>query len=199
MKNIIGFFIKTVLAGFMIIIPLYLAIILLLKGMATVGRIIKPMSMLLPDWIPAGELLSLLIVLLVCFAIGLSVKTKVGKNIREKVETSLFERIPGYALLRSFTQQLSGDKRQTEWKPALAEIEEALVPAFIIEVLENDQFTVFVPSIPTPFAGAIYILDSKRVHPLDVDFTDALRVVSRWGSGSKDLVEAYEKSKKSKA
>ena len=40
------------------------------------------------------------------------------------------------------------------WKPALVEIEEALVPAFIIEELEDQRVTVFVPSVPTPFAGA---------------------------------------------
>jgi uncharacterized membrane protein len=74
----------------------------------------------------------------------------------------------------------------------LVEIEEALVPAFIIEELDDGRYTIFVPSIPTPLAGAVYILDRKRVHPLDVPFTDALKTVSRWGSGAKDLVAAME-------
>ena len=78
------------------------------------------------------------------------------------------------------------------WKPALAEIEDALVPAFIIEELEDGRFTVFVPSVPTPFAGAVYILSRERVHPLDVPFTQAIKSVSRWGSGSKDLVAAMK-------
>jgi uncharacterized membrane protein len=52
---------------------------------------------------------------------------------------------------------------------------------------------VFVPSIPTPLAGAVYILDRRRVHPLDVPFTDALKTVSRWGSGAKDLVAVMER------
>ena len=52
--------------------------------------------------------------------------------------------------------------------PALAEIEEALVPALIVEELENGSFTVLVPSVPTPMAGAVYILPPERVHPVDV-------------------------------
>ena len=32
------------------------------------------------------------------------------------------------------------------WKPVLAEIEDALVPAFIVEELDDERFTVFVPS-----------------------------------------------------
>jgi uncharacterized membrane protein len=67
------------------------------------------------------------------------------------------------------------------------EIEDALVPGFIIEEFEDGRYTVFVPSIPTPLAGAVYILDRKRVHALDVPFTQALQVVSRWGSGAKGL------------
>ena len=86
---------------------------------------------------------------------------------------------------------MAGESEETTWKPALAEIEEALVPAFIIEELDDGRFTVFVP-YPTPFAGAIYILSPDRVHPLNVPFTQAVKTISRWGSGSKDLVAAME-------
>ena len=116
-------------------------------------------------------------------------------NMGANGKNSLFERLPGYALLRSLTQQLAGKTEDKTWKPALAEIEDALVPAFIIEELENRSFTVFVPSIPTPLAGAVYILTSDRVHPLDVPFTQAIKTISRWGSGSKDLLAAMKQEK----
>ena len=149
--------------------------------------------MLLPEWLPAEKFLSLVLVLTLCFLIGVTVRTRLGKGLRERMETSVFERIPGYALFRSLTQQVAGEGRENVWKPALVEIEEALVPAFIIEEFEDGRFTVFVPSIPTPLAGAVYILSHERVHPLDVPFTQAIKTVSRWGSGSKDLVAAMTK------
>ena len=184
---------KACLSGLLIIIPIYLAILLLLKGMKTVVGLVKPFALLLPEWFPAEKLLSLLFVLLICFVIGILVRTRAGRLARERIEKNFFERIPGYALLRSLTQQITKDTQETVWKPVLVELEEGLVPAFIIEEFEDGRFTVFVPSIPTPFAGAVYILDAKRVHLLDVAFTDALRVVSKWGSGAKDLVLAMEK------
>ena len=61
------------------------------------------------------------------------------------------------------------------------------------EELDDDRFTVFVPSVPTPMAGAVYILTRDRVHPLDIPFTQAVKPISRWGSGSKDLVAAMKK------
>jgi uncharacterized membrane protein len=70
-------------------------------------------------------------------------------------------------------------------------VEDALVAAFIIEELEDGRFTVFVPSIPTPLAGAVYILSAERVHPLNVPFTKAIKTISRWGSGSKDEEESW--------
>ena len=85
-----------------------------------------------------------------------------------------------------------GTGQESEWQPALAEIEDALVPAFIVEVLGDGRFTVVVPSSPTPLAGAIYILNPERVHPLNVSFAQAVNVVTRWGSGSKALVEAMQ-------
>jgi len=184
---------KACLTGLLIIIPIYLAILLLLKGMKTVVGLVRPLALLLPEWFPAEKLLSLLFVLLICFVIGVLVRTRAGRLARERIEKNFFERIPGYALLKSMTLQITKDTQETVWKPALAEIEDALVPAFIIEEFEDGRFTVFVPSIPTPFAGAVYILDGKRVHPLDVAFTDALRVVSKWGSGARDLALAMEK------
>jgi uncharacterized membrane protein len=60
--------------------------------------------------------------------------------------------------------------------------------------LDDGRFTVFVPSVPTPLAGAVYILARERVHILDVPFTQAIRSISRWGSGSRDLVAAMRKS-----
>ena len=108
----------------------------------------------------------------------------------------MFERIPGYALIRSLTQQLAGSSHEKVWKPAFVEIEEGLVPAFIIEEFGDGRYTVFVPSIPTPLAGAVYILDRKRVHPLDVPFTDALRTISKWGSGSRELLATMDNEKK---
>ena len=193
MKFAREFFANVLVGGLLIVLPIYLAALVLLKGMKSVAALVRPFTLLLPEWLPAENLLSLALVLVVCCLIGVAVRTRVGRTLRERMEKSLFERLPGFALFRSLTQRLAGEDREKAWKPALVEIEEALVPAFIIEEFEDGRFTVFVPSVPTPFAGAVYILSRERVHPLDVPFTQAIKSISRWGSGSKDLVAAMTK------
>jgi len=190
MKQVGKFVLSALISGLLLVAPAYLAILLLLKGMQSVVGLVRPFAMLLPDWVPAEHFLSLLLILAICFLIGVAVRTSAGQALREKIEDTLFDRLPGYALLRGLTQRLAGTGEANVWKPALAEIEDALVPAFIVEELEDGRLTVFVPSVPTPFAGAVYVLARERVHPLEVPFTQALKSISRWGSGSKELVAA---------
>ena len=192
MKYAREFIMSTVVGGLFIVVPVYLALLLLLKGMKSVATLVRPFAALVPDWIPAENLLSLVAVLGVCFLVGLAVRTRAGRAIRERMERLFFERLPGYSLLRSLTHRLAGDGEENTWKPALAEIEDALVPAFIIEELDDGRFTIFVPSVPTPLAGAVYVLARARVHILDIPFTQAVSSISRWGAGSKDLVAAMQ-------
>jgi len=190
MKQALVFASKALIRGLLIIVPVYLAVLLLLKGMKSVANLVRPFAQLLPEWLPAEELLSLLLFLAICIFVGASVGTRLGHRIRSWLEATIFEKIPGYTLIRSLTHQVARQSLENTWKPALYQTDEGLVPAFIIEKLDDGRYTVFVPSIPTPFAGAVYILDAQRVHPVDVPFVDAVRVVSRWGSGAKNLVAA---------
>ena len=50
-----------------VVVPLYPAI-LLLKGMNSVARLVRPFAALLPDWIPAEDFFSLLSPPIICTA-----------------------------------------------------------------------------------------------------------------------------------
>lgn len=179
-------------AGMLFVLPTYLAILLLLKAMKSIGAIVRPIARLLPHSFPAETIFSFIAVMAICLLAGVIFSTPWGRAAQTKIEDSLFQKIPGYEMVRGMSQQLAGRSEGRTWQPALAEIEEALVPAFIIEEHEDRRFTVFVPSVPTPLAGAVYILDAERVHPLNVPFTQAVKTVTRWGLGSKELVHAMQ-------
>ena len=192
MKKYSHFVVSRLVSGILILAPIYLAVLLLFKAAQSLSEVMRPLASIVPEWLPGDRVLSLLLVLIICFLAGLTVRTPAGRAAWERIENSLFQKIPGYAVVRSFTHRVAGDNQDNTWKPAFAEIEEALVPAFIIEELEDGRFTVFVPSIPTPLAGAVYVLTPERVHPLNISFTQAVKVISRWGSGCKDLVATME-------
>ena len=62
---------NTVVGGLLIVVPISLAVLLLLKAMQSVMGLVRPLSKLLPAWLPADNILSLLLVLSLCFLIGL--------------------------------------------------------------------------------------------------------------------------------
>ncbi len=182
-----------IITGALVLVPVYLAILLLLKAVKSLGVLLVPIAALLPASLPAVELLAVALMIVLCFIAGALVQTVSGDSVRQWLERSVLERIPGYSLLRSLARQVAGTAQESAWQPALVEIEEALVPAFIIETLPDGRYTVFVSSVPSPLAGAVYILEASRVHPVDVPFTQAIKVCSHWGEGAKDLVAAMRR------
>jgi len=193
MRQAWNFVVRSVVSGLLVIVPVYLAALLVGRVLQSLAGLVQPLAGLLPDWLPAENLLALLLGLLICFLIGASLRTPTGRAARERMETSVFEKIPGYSLFRGLTRQIAGVSYENVWKSALSEIEDALVPSFIIEDLPDGSYTVFVPSVPTPLAGAVYILPRERVHPLDIPFADAIKTVVRWGAGSGKLVAAMKR------
>lgn len=184
--------VRDLVSGALVIAPIYLTILLLLKAMKSLRRVVRPLARLVPESFPAETVISLLLVLILCVLVGIVLRTSFGRAAHFKIEGLLLQRIPGYDVIRGLTLQLAGQSQERSWRPALVEIENALVPAFIVEELDDGRFTVFVPSVPTPLAGTIYILDPERVHPVNVPFTHAVKVIARWGSGSKELVDKMQ-------
>ena len=85
MKKALGFIAKAVLVGLLIVVPIYLAVLLLLKGMKSVMGLVQPFAHLLPDSVPAETILSLLLMLTICFLIGVAVRTQAGQMVRERI------------------------------------------------------------------------------------------------------------------
>lgn len=192
MKPILGFIKTTLLGGLLVVLPVWLVALLMLKAIKTLAALIQPVVHELPEWVRHPWLIAAVILLLLCFFIGLAARTGPGKWMMRAVESSVLERVPGYTMIRSFTQRLAGSDAAEGFAPVLVELEDALVPAFLVERHADSRCTVFVPSSPTPAVGAIYILASGRVHELDVTLMKAIGCVSKWGTGSAALLAAMK-------
>src|SRR5262245_59778681 len=88
------FILNAVVGGLLVVMPVYFAVLLLLKAMQSVVGLVHPLAALLPDWMPAEDICSLLIVLVMCFFVGLVVRTRAGRIARERMEHLFFGRLP---------------------------------------------------------------------------------------------------------
>jgi uncharacterized membrane protein len=188
MKAALNFLKTTLLGGFVFVLPAYISVLLIIKTFAAAGAIVQPISSQLPESAHFRTILAILLLLGVCFAAGLFVKTAIGRFIKQAVERNLFERVPGYAVFRGLAQKLTDERGSSQYSAALAVIEDALVPACIVEKHADGTCTVFVPSAPTPAMGSIYILPAARVYEVDVPLVKLAACVSKWGAGCGELL-----------
>jgi uncharacterized membrane protein len=176
--------------GLLVILPLWLTILLVGGMVTTIRGALHPFAGVLLEGLAYPDLISFLILLLLCFVAGAFIQTQLAKSIGMGVDGRVLSMIPGYRLVRSLLHRLMGEHSDQTWAVALVEIEEALMPGFVVEELPDGQYTVFVPSVPTPAAGAVYIIEARRVHIIDIPFPQAIQCIAQWGAGSSKLLAA---------
>jgi uncharacterized membrane protein len=127
---------------------------------------------------------------LLCLLVGLLVRSASGRRARRALEEQVFERLPGYPLLKAF----AGDGPFAEAggrgiRPALASIEEGECPALVMDELADGRLVVFVPGSPAPMSGALYIFAPDRVTYLDVPLLPFMKAIASWGLGLREIVD----------
>ncbi len=181
------------ITGLLIVLPAWLAVLLLLKVLVQLGVLVKPVSSHLPAGVDHPQIATILVFLLFCLLVGTLVHTRVGRLLGKALSENVFAHVPGYQPLRGIAKQFAGFDSAEGFKPALIEVEDGcLAPAFLIESHANGWSTVFMPSVPTPMAGSIFIMPGGRVHPLDIPVAAMIRCISKWGSGSAEILAAHE-------
>ena len=197
MKALSEFTKATLIGGLVVMLPLGLFALVAEK----IIEIIRPLSDSIAGWLPRWfhfpDIVALLVLLLLCFVAGLLAETRAGQSTGSFIERVILNRIPGYSIVRTFTRRIGNVEQSEKFTPALAVMENALVPAFVVEKHIDGRYTVFVPSAPTPGVGAIYILAGERVHLLDVSLLTAIKCITSWGAGSHELVNAMRAVEKS--
>jgi uncharacterized membrane protein len=184
--------VKTLARGILFLVPIALLIILLVQAVKFIARLLHPLAKLVPTETVVGlvvvDLLAVLAIAALCFLVGVLARTASVAAVGDQLERLLLRRIPGFTLVKSMTEGMMGIDTGSAVKVALAWIEESWVLAFVMERHGNGLSTVFVPSAPTPAAGAIYYLPETRLRLLDVSVSAAIACITTLGIGSRQLL-----------
>jgi len=184
--------------GLLVVIPVYLALLLLVKFVVHLGVLFKPFTEKLPDWFEHPILFGIVVLLVVSLGVGVLMQTAAGRRFDRWVNAAVLDKIPAYRTLRSLAHQIGELESADSFQPALIDVEDgSLSPAFLIEDHVDGRCTVFMPSVPTPMAGAILIMNRERVFPIDVPLPTMMKCISKWGAGSADLLAALVESRES--
>jgi len=191
-------FLKTsILGGLAVILPTIILLLLFGWLFRWITTIIQPLTSLLVSKGHLQELvadiLAMAIILAVCFAVGIIVKTKLGRFIQENLEQRLLQLAPGYSTVKAIIMQLIGRKESAFSSVALVRPFEnqTLLTAFSTEKHVCGLVTVFVPTGPNPTTGFVFHLPAERVHPVNVSVEEAIKSVIGCGMGSKNIIKIY--------
>jgi uncharacterized membrane protein len=204
MKRLREFFKSAVIGGLLVVLPsaIFLFIVTWLFGaMRGIIRVIVPATAEVakgPDstLMSVGvDMLVIALMVLICFAVGVLVRTKFGKWVFALLEANVLLKAPGYSLIKETVAQFLGNKKSPFSSVALVQIygNDTLVSAFVTDEHDNGHMTVFVPTGPNPTSGNIYHLPDKFVHPVDVPVEDAMRSIISCGAGSSMLITGITK------
>lgn len=195
-------FLKTsLIGGLVILLPVAILIVVFQWLFNVVIGLIQPLTNALMATSNLrgflANIIALLISLILCFLVGVIVKTGLGRWLHTLVDTKLLSIAPGYNMIKETVVQLFGGKKAPLSRVALVDLfaNEVMTTGFITDENPDGTMTVYVPQSPSPLSGNIYHLKPRYVHPIDITVEEAMRTVISFGSGSSKLIEAKGKNK----
>jgi len=83
MKALVNFLKLTLIGGLLIVLPIWVTLLLLLKGIKAAVAMLLPIAKLLPQRIVDEKITALILLLLICFVVGLLVRLGPIQRVRE--------------------------------------------------------------------------------------------------------------------
>jgi uncharacterized membrane protein len=194
MEKIAEFLKTTALGGFLVLIPVLLLYLVIAEAFDLVIALATPIADLFPkgtfDQVQAPVVIALLLIVGASFVIGLAMRSAGGRRFGGWIEEKALGRLPAYRALQGLSRAFVGAKDREVFKPAFLISQDGdREPAYVIEDCGDGPLTLLIPWSPTPFAGALKVVDRERVEMVDASLGDFSRVLSYWGIGLGEVVD----------
>jgi uncharacterized membrane protein len=186
MKSIFSFIRITIAGGVLFLLPVVLIGIILAKAYVILNTVSSPLSRRLPNDILGFDghvLISLILLVLICFFSGLLFRTKTVKRWIKILEDKVLVFLPGYVLMKSMTSETIGKTKDATLKPALIKDGEEWGLGFLVEE-GKVMSTVFRPDAPRHDAGEIKLVPKESVKKLDIPLNVFSKSIKNYGKGA---------------
>ena len=197
MNRLFRFIRLTLSGGLLLLLPLAALAWLGAKALTVMHRISEPIAHLFSFTKIAGigvkTLISIFLLLLICFLAGLLMRTQMARRIKNWIEENILVYIPGYSYLSALSADKFNAYENAGWKPASILFDDNEVICFVIDESEN-YYTLFMPSAPTPSSGTVCVRKKRLVRLLPFNVSEAILLIKKFGSGAAATVEELDKT-----
>jgi uncharacterized membrane protein len=193
MKNIISFIKTTLIGGFFFVVPIALILFIIDKALIFFRDLVTPIADLIPletiGGIALSRIIALFILLLVCFMAGLFTKTTKASQFIKLIEDNILSHIPGYSLLKGMTESAAGLDSEYLKEVVLVDIEEVWQIGFLMDKIDEELCTVFIPGAPNPMSGDVVFVKKERLKILDLPELSAMKIYKKLGLDAKSVLQ----------
>ncbi len=189
MKSILNVIGKTVKGGIFFLLPIVIIVLLFGKALS----IVKPVAENLQEKVPLqfpflALIISLLILLSLCFLAGWVAGKGMGKAMVNWLENNLLDLFPGYQLMKSTMETKVGNISEKEF-PVVLVPGDGWVFGFLVEELPTKEVVVFLPSAPSVWEGSLVIIEKSQLRETQLKQADVLSLMKKLGVGTADLLK----------
>lgn len=187
----------TLIGGFLVILPLAILFLVFRWMFNLVFGFISPITNVLTFGgridLFLANILALAIVILICFGLGLFVRTTMGNYIYREIEEKVLGRLPFYKAIRDTVMQFTNREKMPFSKVVMVKVfdSDTLMTGFITDEHDNEFYTVFVPTGPNPTNGFIFHVKEHQITRINVPVEDAMKAIISVGAGSGSMMDSY--------
>ncbi|MDI3319253.1 hypothetical protein [Pinibacter soli] len=180
-----------VVTGFIFLMPVLIAIAVLGKFWNQLLALGKKVSRFLYiDTVlgAAGDaIIAVILLLLFCVIAGFLVKLSIFKRMSDWLDEKLARFIPGYNDLRKETEKNIGvapkAPKEEVFATCMIQTQGYWMPAYLIDVADNGDATVFIPMAPTYSTGQVAIISENSYKKLQIDSKALNEYLVKFGKG----------------
>ncbi|MCU7552316.1 DUF502 domain-containing protein [Chitinophagaceae bacterium LB-8] len=193
----LSFFKSTLLSGIITLVPLLVFFIVVAKAYDWIKRLTKPIIRLFPTdsylSLPVQELVAVLVMFLICIIVGLIANSRKGKRkwLVTKLENAILVHIPGYTIMKSMGENMSGMMNQDKQQVVIARFDDSFQLGFLMEKVEGKEniSAIYIPGTPNPWSGSLCFLSNDRIQRLNISYSEALTCIKNGGLGASALLQ----------
>jgi uncharacterized membrane protein len=170
MKKIASHLRNTVIAGIVLLIPVFVIIVIIQNMYGKLTGFGKQLSAFLGiksvAGIGAASIATTLILIVLFYAFGLLVQVSLVTRFKNWIENNLLQYIPGYLGYKVKMEEKLMPKGETKIA-ALVTVGEIIRPGFLMH-RSAGKCVVFIPNTPDTNTGEVWVVEEGRVKELGV-------------------------------
>ena len=167
--------------------PITVLIFIFEKAMTIAQSVILPLKSHLPAdrilGIGMYSLLSLILILLVCFIAGWLYESKWVKSFLSFIEDNLLIFIPGYAMIKSSADSGIEDT-DNDWKVVMINEEDDVMYGIEVDKRPDGYSMIFFPEPPDAKSGDMKLMPESKFKRIEISANKLIKIIRNYGHGS---------------